>query len=231
MKFVAYTIPSGVRPQRDMDPHKHQFRTEQQELENPHHYKPPQIKTEAELKIINKMFDECMNKEWEKVLNTYSTHGFVRRAKLTKSEDTALHLAINCYHPKHRSKDHLQCIKKMVTKIPDDEALDILKLKNDTGDTPLHLAAQLGNVEICGCILTQVEKLGEADELIGERNNLNMTPLFLAAHRGKVDAFKLLHDKIKETEDRIHLCRKEKGETILHSTLSGEYFGMYVCIN
>nr|GME05490.1 uncharacterized protein LOC109168328 [Ipomoea batatas] len=207
MKFVAYTIPSGVRPQRDMDPHK-----------------PPQIKTEAELKIINKMFDECMNKEWEKVLNTYSTHGFVRRAKLTKSEDTALHLAINCYHPKHRSKDHLQCIKKMVTKIPDDEALDILKLKNDTGDTPLHLAAQLGNVEICRCILTQVEKLGEADELIGERNNLNMTPLFLAAHRGKVDAFKLLHDKIKETEDRIHLCRKEKGETILHSTLSGEYF-------
>nr|GMD66311.1 ankyrin repeat and SAM domain-containing protein 1A-like [Ipomoea batatas]GMD68518.1 ankyrin repeat and SAM domain-containing protein 1A-like [Ipomoea batatas] len=225
MKFVAYTIPSGVRPQRDMDPHKHQFRTEQQqEFENPHHYKPPQIKTEAELKIINKMFDECMNKEWEKVLNTYSTHGFVRRAKLTKSEDTALHLAINCYHPKHRSKDHLQCIKKMVTKIPDDEALDILKLKNDTGDTPLHLAAQLGNVEICRCILTQVEKLGKADELIGERNNLNMTPLFLAAHRGKVDAFKLLHDKIKETEDRIHLCRKEKGETILHSTLSGEYF-------
>lgn len=213
MKFVAYTIPSGVRPQRDMDPHK-----------------PPQIKTEAELKIINKMFDECMNKEWEKVLNTYSTHGFVRRAKLTKSEDTALHLAINCYHPKHRSKDHLQCIKKMVTRIPDDEVLDILKLKNDTGDTPLHLAAQLGNVEICRCILTQVEKLGKADELIGERNNLNMTPLFLAAHRGKVDAFKLLHEKIKETEDRIHLCRKEKGETILHSTLSGEYFGMYVCM-
>ncbi|XP_031111515.1 uncharacterized protein LOC116015550 isoform X2 [Ipomoea triloba] len=208
-----------------MDPHKHQFRTEQQqEFENPHHYKPPQIKTEAELKIINKMFDECMNKEWEKVLNTYSTHGFVRRAKLTKSEDTALHLAINCYHPKHRSKDHLQCIKKMVTKIPDDEVLDILKLKNDTGDTPLHLAAQLGNVEICRCILTQVEKLGKVYELIGERNNLNMTPLFLAAHRGKVDAFKLLHEKIKETEDRIHLCRKEKGETILHSTLSGEYF-------
>nr|GMD60382.1 uncharacterized protein LOC109168328 [Ipomoea batatas] len=209
--FSNSLVAPGVRPQRDMDPHK-----------------PPQIKTEAELKIINKMFDECMNKEWEKVLNTYSTHGFVRRAKLTKSEDTALHLAINCYHPKHRSKDHLQCIKKMVTRIPDDEVLDILKLKNDTGDTPLHLAAQLGNVEICRCILTQVEKLGKADELIGERNNLNMTPLFLAAHRGKVDAFKLLHEKIKETEDRIHLCRKEKGETILHSTLSGEYFGTEV---
>ncbi|XP_019172886.1 PREDICTED: uncharacterized protein LOC109168328 [Ipomoea nil] len=206
-----------------MNPHKHkppQLITEQQEFEIPH-YKPPQMKTEVELEMINKMFDHCMNKEWKEVSSTYSTHGFVRRAKLTKSEDTALHLAINCYHPKHRSKDHLQCIKEMVSKIPDDEVLDILKLKNGTGDTPLHLAAQLGNVEICRCILTKVQK---PHELIGERNNLNQTPLFLAAHRGKVDAFQLLYEKIEGREDRIHLCRKEKGETILHSTLSGEYF-------
>ncbi|XP_019167300.1 PREDICTED: uncharacterized protein LOC109163035 [Ipomoea nil] len=179
--------------------------------------------TEAELEIINKLFDECMNKEWKQVSSTYSTHGFVRPAKLNKSEDTALHLAINCYNPRHPSKDHLRCIKEMVTKIPNDEVLYILKLKNDTGDTPLHLAAQLGNVEICTCILTKVMEPHKAHELIRERNNLKQTPLFLAAHRGTVDAFQLLYEEIKAREDRIYLCRMEKGETILHSTLSSEY--------
>lgn len=194
---------------------------------DPYTHKAPLVVTKEKLKIIDPMFEDSMNKHWEGVLSTYRTSNFARQAKLTKSEDTALHIAINCYLPnRHQSRDHLQCIEYMVTNIPDDEVLDILTLKNDTGDTPLHLAAQLGNVDICKCILTRVKKLDGGHKLMGERNNLKQTPLFLAAHRGKVDAFQLLHGEIKEREDRIHLCRKEKGETILHSTLSGEYFGI-----
>lgn len=96
-----------------------------------------------------------------------------------------------------------------------------LKIANERGDTPLHLAASIGNFRMCHCI-AQKHK-----DLVGARNKLAETPLFLAALHGKKDAFLCLH-KICGPDEGSKYCRKNDGETILHCAIAGEYFGKYL---
>nr|GMD66271.1 uncharacterized protein LOC109175152 [Ipomoea batatas] len=183
---------------------------------------------EKEILMKNTLFEACMKQQWERVSSIYHRSGVIAwEAKITKSGDTVLHILINCYHPAG-SKNLLQHIKDMVDILEDDdEALRVLKLQNDRGDTPLHLAARLGNTEICTHILSRAQKQGKAYELIRDRNFKKETPLFLAAHRGKMEAFQFLLTVFKkENHNPIDICRQENGDTILHSALSGEYFEM-----
>ncbi|XP_019179950.1 PREDICTED: uncharacterized protein LOC109175152 [Ipomoea nil] len=184
--------------------------------------------SEKEIVMKNTLFEACMKQQWERVSSIYHRSGAVAwKAKITKSGDTVLHILINCYHPAG-SKNLLQHIKNMVDMLEDDdEALRVLKLQNERGDTPLHLAARLGNTEICKHILSRPQNQGKAFELIRERNFKKETPLFLAAHRGKMEAFRFLLTVFKkENHNPIDICRQENGDTILHSALSGEYFEM-----
>lgn len=195
----------------------------------------PEMETkekEKEIEIKNTLFEACMKQQWDRVSFIYCRSGVhAWEAKITKSGDTALHIAVNCYHP--ASKNLLQHIKVMVDTLEDDdEALKVLKLQNDRGDTPLHLAARLGNNEICRLILSRAQKQDRGHELIRERNIKKETPLFLAAHRGKMEAFRLLLTLFKkENQNPIDICRRENGDTILHSALSGEYFGVPLFLN
>ncbi|CAA2994762.1 uncharacterized protein LOC111381954 [Olea europaea subsp. europaea] len=65
-------------------------------------------------------------------------------AKLTKLEETALHVAISSYHSELQSPDCEKQIEEMIKSIPDKDAFEILSMKNDKGNTPLHLAAAVG---------------------------------------------------------------------------------------
>ncbi|KAL7246705.1 hypothetical protein ACSBR2_001752 [Camellia fascicularis] len=88
-----------------------------------------------------------------------------------------------------------------------------LHLKNEKGNTPLHLAATLGNGKMCKYIAT-------VDcELIGVRNKEETTPLFLATLNGKKHAFFCLDDLCSQ-EDHYNYCRKNNGDTILHSAIT-----------
>ncbi|GMP26136.1 hypothetical protein CsSME_00002711 [Camellia sinensis var. sinensis] len=62
-------------------------------------------------------------------------------------------------------------------------------------------------------------------KLIGVRNNEEMTPLFLAALNGKKHAFLCLDDLCSQ-DDRYHYYRSNNGETVLHSAINGEFFGL-----
>ncbi|KAM3199482.1 hypothetical protein P3L10_031842 [Capsicum annuum] len=174
--------------------------------------------------LEDEIFNAAMENKWTKVKKLYMENEPLRTTKLTRSEDTALHLAISSYHPDRDTylhHPHLLCIKDMITNIPKKNREHILKQKNEKGNTPLHLAAELGSVPIIECLVNS-----EEPELIWETNSKGETPLFITAYRGKQDAFLYLHKccQNENEEGPIELCRRKDGDNILHAAISGEYF-------
>ncbi|XP_060173879.1 uncharacterized protein LOC132604403 isoform X2 [Lycium barbarum] len=191
------------------------------------------IEITEEIDIVDKgiedeIFNASMEKYWTKVQELYTKNKFVHKSKLTKSEDTALHLAISSYHPDQDDSlqhPHLNCIKKMIASIPEVNRLGILKQKNEKGNTPLHLAAELGIVSIIECLVNP-----EDPALIRETNSKGETPLFIAAYQGKLQAFLYLHECVQDEnrEGPTELCRRKDGDNILHAAISREHFGINI---
>ncbi|XP_060170978.1 uncharacterized protein LOC132601950 [Lycium barbarum] len=181
----------------------------------------------AKQDIEDQIFQASMGNRWTEVQQLYINNEFVHESKLTKSEDTALHLAISSYHPDRYDSlqhPHLTCIKEMIDKIPKEPKENrqrILKQKNAEGNTPLHLAAELGIVPIIECLVNP-----EDPTLIWETNSEGETPLFITAYLGVQEAFLYLHKCVQyeNGEGPTELCRREDGDNILHAAISGEYF-------
>ncbi|KAL0281905.1 UNVERIFIED_CONTAM: hypothetical protein Sangu_2983700 [Sesamum angustifolium] len=178
----------------------------------------PETTTEQKEITLDYLFQLTMKKKWDEVVDVYRQHSWAQSAKLTHSEETALHVAVSSYQTESTSA-YESFIKEMIDCIPKRDVFDILSIQNDNGNTPLHLAAAVGWVAICECIAAKDRRL------VGSRNLRNETPLFMAAHHGKLEAFLCLHEmytKGQEVDDS--LCRRSDGNTILHSAVAGEYF-------
>ncbi|XP_065864837.1 uncharacterized protein [Euphorbia lathyris] len=150
-----------------------------------------------------------MKGNWDKVAQIYEKNSNLQQAKLTQTQDTALHLAV--------SDAQTQVVLKLV-KIIGPNASKILNIKNEKGNTPLHLAAAIGDVQMCHCLAKQ------DPDLIKARNSENETPLFMAALHGKKQAFLRLHFLHREVD--YVLCRKRNGDTILHCAIQAEHFDL-----
>ncbi|KAL3621057.1 hypothetical protein CASFOL_035969 [Castilleja foliolosa] len=169
---------------------------------------------------LDYLFQLTMKKQWDQVIEIYKNHEWARSAKLTKSEQTALHVAVSSYN-----SDTISSVggytEQMIDSIPKQDIIRILSIQDDRGNTPLHIAAAVGWVAICKCIASKDR------DFIGIRNLTNETPLFVAAQHGKRDAFLCLHEMYHKTEDRDpdeSLCRRKDGDTILHSAISIQHF-------
>ncbi|KAH7573037.1 hypothetical protein JRO89_XS03G0055900 [Xanthoceras sorbifolium] len=158
---------------------------------------------------VNPLFDAVMRKQWDAVLEACAKNPNILEDKLTKSEDTALHIAA--------SDGETAVVSHLVEKLGAN-ASNILEIKNEIGNTALHLAASRGNVDICHCIASK------HPSVVASRNNESETPLFLAALHGKKEAFLCLNhfSQKKDTSS----CRKRNGDTILHAAISGEFFSV-----
>uniref|UniRef100_A0A9I9CFW1 Uncharacterized protein n=1 Tax=Cucumis melo TaxID=3656 RepID=A0A9I9CFW1_CUCME len=132
---------------------------------------------------------------------------------LTQTNNTTLHLAAY--------DNNVEVVEKLVRMISMFGRKDILKLKNDRGNTPLHVAAAMGCARMCGIIGSEDEKL------VDERNKDGETPLFLAALHDHKNAFYCLYDFCKMDLARFERnCRRHfNGDTILHCALKNEQFG------
>ena len=177
-----------------------------------------QINPDPEMENFKKnLFKIAMQGEWEKVVEIYRTNPMAHKAKLTRSGDTALHIAI--------SDGQEERVEELVGSIisvkrESKEIKEVLNIKNELGNTPLHIAASMGNVAMCQCI-------GNVDKsLVGARNYDSETPFFLAALYGKKEAFLCLHE-LCGTKNGYNYCRRKDGDTILHCAISGDYFGEY----
>lgn len=156
------------------------------------------------------LFQNAVKGLWLDVIKIYRKEQRIHNTKITRSGGTALHIAV--------SDGQENVVEELVKTLRENGEIDALKLGDDRGNTPLHTAASLGSARMCSCI-------ADADSsLIGARNNDSETPFFLAALHGHKFAFLCLHS-ICGTDRGYTYCRRKDGETILHSAISGDYFG------
>ncbi|RWR75626.1 serine/threonine-protein phosphatase 6 regulatory ankyrin repeat subunit B-like protein [Cinnamomum micranthum f. kanehirae] len=166
--------------------------------------------------IKDRVFKDVMNGNWEAVLNTYKKNvNNIQTASITSSKETVLHIAI--------SDNRSDMSKKLLEIVVDGKM--IKEMRNDRGNNPLHLAASLGQADMCELMVNRDL------ELIMSRNMEGETPLFLAALHGRKEAFYTLHYKWSSNkgphEDFSH-CKRNDGNSILHVVILGEYFGLLV---
>ncbi|KAH6796498.1 hypothetical protein C2S52_021052 [Perilla frutescens var. hirtella] len=155
------------------------------------------------------LFKIANESKWDEVIETYEKNEAARTAKITSYGDTALHIAI--------SNGEEAAVEKLVAVAHKTEGA--LKMKNELGNTPLHLAAYQGNAKMCSSI-------AHCDStLMGLRNDDNETPFFLAVRHGRKEAFHAMHNIFRDREVYDY-CRGKDGETILHSAISGEFFDL-----
>ncbi|CAB4291994.1 unnamed protein product [Prunus armeniaca] len=160
-------------------------------------------------KLAHELFDNAMNGQWEEVVGVYRSSENVHDMRITKIGDTALHIA---------ASDGETEIVLHLLRIIGNDASRILQIKNKKGNTPLHLAAEVGDVETCHAMATKDRKL------VSSRNDKNETPLFLAALNGHKKVFHCLHSHCDD--ERCYSFRARNGDTILHAAMSGEYFSL-----
>ena len=164
------------------------------------------------------LFKLAMKGEWDSVVEFYKKNPMALKDKLTRSGDTALHIAVS-----DGQEDKVKELVEYISSRPERKA--VLEIKNEQGSTPLHIAASMGNGAMCECI-AKVDP-----ELVGARNDDRETPFFLAALCGKKDAFLRLH-QICGTENGYEYSRRKDGDTILHCAIAGDYFGEHFnCLN
>ncbi|XP_057950779.1 uncharacterized protein LOC131145621 isoform X1 [Malania oleifera] len=162
------------------------------------------------------LFENAMRRQLDKIAEACKADPALLRMKITKSEDTALHIAV--------TDPQSDAVGKLIgTCLPEGDefkeaAFGILNAKNERGDTPLHMAAVVGKADIC-------RRIADRDRrLLFSRNLESETPLFLAAFHGKKEAFLCLHVLQNQTDDWC--SRRSNGDTILHVAISGEHYDL-----
>ncbi|XP_054783979.1 uncharacterized protein LOC129290941 [Prosopis cineraria] len=175
---------------------------------------------------------------WDEVIELYKSHPQIQAAKIAKSQDTALHVAISLGAPEN-------IIIKLVDEIENTNVNDVqvarqtLEATNEQQDTPLHCAATRGSASICDRIL-RVHR-----DLASKPNEQGETPLFLAALNGHKRTFLYLHcfcNRIQNTTIQMQdttnqtqnitagtnkpCWRRTNGDTILHFTIQREYLDL-----
>ena len=182
------------------------------------------------------LYRNTMTGQWKKVVEMYEEHQIKAiSAKINTSGDTALHLAVSIA-PEEKVRHLVRVIKdwynkeveKFDGKLSELDSSVLIWIKNNEGNTPLHVAASTGRLQICFLLYVSFHGL----QLLGVRNKEGANPLFLAAFHGHKMIFLclrlifLLGNINPDLESIDSSClRRNDGETILHCAIRWEYFG------
>ncbi|XP_050264349.1 uncharacterized protein LOC126708593 isoform X1 [Quercus robur] len=170
------------------------------------------------------LYRNTMTGNWDNIVEMYKQHTFAAiSARINSSRDTALHVAVSIA-PENIVIELIRVISHISELV--------LLIKNDEGNTPLHVAASTGRLKICILLATLVSGFSGIRDLEDKdlfRNKVGETPLFLTAFHGYKPIFLYLHKALLEATDTDLKSvdpgyRRNDGETALHCAIKWEYF-------
>ena len=103
---------------------------------------------------IERDLTEGITGSWESVVKIYEEHPEAHTMKIGKLKNTALPIAVES-----RRGDTVEQLVEQITKSTTEKPEDVLSKENERGNTPLHWAASLGNIEMCKCITGEYKQL------------------------------------------------------------------------
>jgi ankyrin repeat protein len=165
-----------------------------------------------------------LSDQWGEVIELYKKDEFYHKRKV-KNRGTALHVAI--------STGEKDAVKQLVDAIiskwkwnddddDDDDGDDEthpLRMWNERGGTPLHIAALRGFTSMCEYI---IGKNGERKNLVRIKNKNGETPLLWAVLGHRKKTFVYLYQFAKED---VNTVMDNNGTTILHYAIRRDMFG------
>ncbi|XP_028753405.1 serine/threonine-protein phosphatase 6 regulatory ankyrin repeat subunit A-like [Neltuma alba] len=180
---------------------------------------------------FEKLHSDAMGGKWSEAFERCKQERALWTAQITGTGDTVLHMAVSSGEEKVVANMVEFLVEQeksfpqngvVVTMDEDDEETwnmnTVLGAENDRKNTPLHLAAIEGSVEMC-------RKIGGTDRsLIAHRNIAGETPLFLAALNGHKKAFLWLHylyvGSHEVSSTGFAHCIRDNEDTILHCAIA-----------
>ncbi|XP_028789096.1 uncharacterized protein LOC114745120 isoform X2 [Neltuma alba] len=180
-----------------------------------------------------------MGGKWSEAFERCKQERALWTAKITGTGDTVLHMAVSSGEEKvvanmveflvEQEKSFPQNDVVVTMDEDDGETWNmntVLSAENDRKNTPLHLAAIEGSVEMS-------RKIGGTDRsLIARRNIAGETPLFLAALNGRKKAFLWLHylyvGSHGVSSTGFAHCIRDNEDTILHCAIAEGHAGVAI---
>ncbi|CAL5427623.1 unnamed protein product [Camellia sinensis] len=167
--------------------------------------------------------------DWNEVLKIYESFDCpedLQRMKITRSEERALHMALQMTMNKKKEnfatfrEKREKVVKKLIEGL---QSVPLDELADNRGNTPLHVAAKLEDQQKMCIYMARTHPEG-----IGDRNHENETPLFLAALYGCKESFIALSDICCSNHGLRKIYeygrRSIDGSTVLHCAVNEEYF-------
>ncbi|KAG6673553.1 hypothetical protein I3842_16G117300 [Carya illinoinensis] len=179
-------------------------------------------KTTREMKKRD-LLKNAMKGQWREVVEIYQNEAWIHKEKITRSGETALHIAV--------SDGQKKIVEQLITAIKSQtyqNAKKAVSVENKQGNTALHFAASKEKERPSMC-----ESIAEVDPfLVFCRNCEGETPIFLAAFHGNRGAFLYLHRicAAETNQDGYDYSTKYDGNTTLHSAINGQHFDLAIQI-
>ncbi|KAB2616124.1 hypothetical protein D8674_022712 [Pyrus ussuriensis x Pyrus communis] len=86
------------------------------------------------------LFKIIMKSQWKEVVQIYTHEHQAHKTRITMRGDTSLHVAVS-----NGQEEHVEKLVKLIT-------IEELQTRNERVNTPLHLAASMGNVRMSKCL-------------------------------------------------------------------------------
>ncbi|BAT81008.1 hypothetical protein VIGAN_03064700, partial [Vigna angularis var. angularis] len=173
----------------------------------------------VEEEFSNRLAECTFEGKWDEVEEMYNENPACHTAMIDDSVGTALHVAVDL--------DKEEVVEKLVKAIIRHNTMKALKMRNDRGDTALHVAASRDFTKICQIIVGKNPE--DRTYLVECKNKDGETPLFQAALNGKKQTFAYL-SKLFDHSARWQYLVRENGDSILHCAIRREYFDLAVII-